>query len=64
MRYLMLIWADADATAGGESDFQAWAEFDAQVKAAGDAPLRPVRTVVTAMRAGTGKVTTLCDSPP
>jgi hypothetical protein len=35
MRYLMLMWADADATAGGESDFQAWAEFDAQVKAAG-----------------------------
>lgn len=35
MRYLMLIWADADATSGGESDFQAWAEFDAQVKAAG-----------------------------
>src|ERR1700761_9379756 len=35
MRYLMLIWADADATSGGEADFQAWAEFDAQVKAAG-----------------------------
>jgi hypothetical protein len=35
MRYLMLMWADADATGGDESDFQAWAEFDAQVKAAG-----------------------------
>jgi hypothetical protein len=35
MRYLMLMWADADATSGGEADFQAWAEFDAQVKAAG-----------------------------
>ncbi len=35
MRYLMLMWADADATAGDESDFQAWAEFDARVKAAG-----------------------------
>ena len=35
MRYLMLMWADADATSGGESDFQAWAEFDAQVQAAG-----------------------------
>jgi hypothetical protein len=35
MRYLMLMWADADAASGGESDFQAWAEFDAQVKAAG-----------------------------
>jgi hypothetical protein len=35
MRYLMLMWADADATSGGESDFQAWLEFDAQVKAAG-----------------------------
>ena len=27
MRYLMLMWADADATSGDESDFQAWAEF-------------------------------------
>ncbi|MGH3293205.1 MAG: pyridoxamine 5'-phosphate oxidase family protein [Trebonia sp.] len=35
MRYLMLLWADADATSGGESDFQAWADFDEQVKAAG-----------------------------
>ena len=35
MRYLMLMWADADATTGDESDFQAWTEFDAQVKAAG-----------------------------
>jgi len=35
MRYLMLMWADADATSGDESDFQAWVEFDAQVKAAG-----------------------------
>jgi hypothetical protein len=34
MRYLMLMWADADATSGGEADFQAWAEFDAQVRAA------------------------------
>ena len=35
MRYLMLMWADADAASGDESDFQAWAEFDAQVKAVG-----------------------------
>jgi hypothetical protein len=35
MRYLMLMWADADATGGDESDFQAWLEFDAQVKAVG-----------------------------
>ncbi len=35
MRYLMLMWADADATSGGESGFQAWAEFDTQVKATG-----------------------------
>ena len=35
MRYLMLMWADADATSGDESDFQAWAEFDAKVQAAG-----------------------------
>ena len=35
MRYLMLMWADADATSGDESDFRVWAEFDGQVKAAG-----------------------------
>jgi hypothetical protein len=35
MRYLMLMWADADAASGDESDFAAWAEFDEQVKAAG-----------------------------
>ena len=29
MRYLMLMWADADATSGDQSDFQAWAEFEA-----------------------------------
>jgi len=26
MRYLMLMWADADATSGDESDFHAWAQ--------------------------------------
>jgi hypothetical protein len=35
MRYLMLMWADADATSGDESDFQAWTDFDEQVKASG-----------------------------
>jgi hypothetical protein len=35
MRYLMLMWADADAASGDESDFRAWADFDAQVMAAG-----------------------------
>jgi hypothetical protein len=35
MRYLMLMWADADAASGDESDLQAWAEFDKQVKDAG-----------------------------
>lgn len=35
MKYLMLMWADADAASGDEADFQAWAEFDEQVKAAG-----------------------------
>jgi hypothetical protein len=35
MRHPMLMWADADAASGDESDFQAWAEFDAQVKTAG-----------------------------
>ena len=35
MRYLMLMWADADAASGDESDFQAWADFDEQVKGSG-----------------------------
>jgi hypothetical protein len=35
MRYLMLLWADADAASGDEPDFQAWADFDEQVKASG-----------------------------
>jgi hypothetical protein len=35
MQYLMLMWADADAASGDESDFQAWETFDQQVKAAG-----------------------------
>ena len=35
MRYLMLIWAEADAASGDESDLQAWVDFDEQVKANG-----------------------------
>jgi hypothetical protein len=35
MRYLMLMWADADASGGDESDLQAWVDFDEQVKTAG-----------------------------
>lgn len=35
MQFLMLMWADADATSGDTSDFAAWSEFDEQVKAAG-----------------------------
>jgi hypothetical protein len=35
MRYLMLMWAGTDAASGDESDFQAWADFDEQVKANG-----------------------------
>jgi hypothetical protein len=35
VRYLMLMWADADAASGDEGDFRAWADFDQQVKAAG-----------------------------
>src|SRR5439155_26155704 len=35
MKYLMLMWADADAASGGQEDFQAWADFDEQVKASG-----------------------------
>lgn len=35
MRYLMLMWADADAASGDASDFQAWVDFDDRVRAAG-----------------------------
>ena len=35
MRYLMLIWAEADATGGDESDLKAWVDFDEEVKEAG-----------------------------
>jgi hypothetical protein len=35
MRYLMLMWSDADASSGDESDVQAWVDFDEQVKTAG-----------------------------
>jgi hypothetical protein len=35
MRYLMLMWPDADATSGNESDLQAWLDFDERVKANG-----------------------------
>ena len=35
MRDLMLMWADADATSGNESDLQAWLDFDERVKANG-----------------------------
>ncbi len=31
MQFLMLMWADAEATGGDESDFRAWADFDEQV---------------------------------
>lgn len=35
MRYLMLMWAEADAASGDEQDLQAWLDFDQQVKAEG-----------------------------
>jgi len=35
MRSLMLIWAEADAASGDESDLQAWVDFGEQVKANG-----------------------------
>jgi len=48
MGYLMLIWADADATSGNESDLQAWLDFDERVKANGafvvNAALAPAST--------------------
>ena len=47
MRYLMLMWADADAASGDESDFQAWVDFDEQVKAAGAFVLNGALTPAT-----------------
>jgi hypothetical protein len=35
MKVLMLMWTERDAAGGDEADFQAWADFDAQVRAAG-----------------------------
>jgi hypothetical protein len=35
MRYLMLMWAEADAASGDESDLRVWQDFDQQVRAAG-----------------------------
>lgn len=35
MRHLMLMWAEADAASGDESDLQAWVDFDEQVKSEG-----------------------------
>lgn len=35
MRYLMLMWAQADAASGDEADFQVWADFDAEARTAG-----------------------------
>jgi hypothetical protein len=34
VKYLMLMWGEVDATTGGDADFQAWADFDDQVRAA------------------------------
>jgi hypothetical protein len=41
MKYLMLMWGEVDATTGGEQDFQAWVDFDAQT---GPAPARSRRS--------------------
>jgi hypothetical protein len=35
MRYLMLMWAEADAASGDELDVQAWIDFDESAKQAG-----------------------------
>ena len=35
MRYLLLMWAEADAASGDEQDVKAWMDFDATAKAAG-----------------------------
>ena len=54
MQYLMLMWADADATGGDESDFQAWATFDEEVRAAGafvfNGALQPAATQARLVR--------------
>ena len=35
MKVLMLMWTERDAASGDDADFQVWADFDAEVKAAG-----------------------------
>jgi hypothetical protein len=54
MRYLMLMWADADATSGNESDLQAWLDFDERVKANGafvvNGALAPPRPMLASCR--------------
>ncbi len=35
MRFLMLLWAEADAASGGQEDFDVWTAFDAKAKDAG-----------------------------
>ncbi len=54
MQHLMLMWADADAASGGEADFQAWADFDEQVRGAGafvaNGALKPAATEARLVR--------------
>jgi hypothetical protein len=54
MQYLMLMWADADAASGGEADFQAWADFDVEVRNAGafvaNGALQPAATEARLVR--------------
>ena len=54
MRSLMLIWAEADAASGDESDLQAWVDFGEQVKANGafvlNGALAPHRPTLVSFR--------------
>lgn len=35
MRFLMLMWAEADAASGDQADFDVWVEFDRKARDAG-----------------------------
>jgi hypothetical protein len=52
----MLMWADADAASGDESDLQAWVDFDEQVRSAGafvlNGALAPAATEARLIRTG------------
>lgn len=54
MRFLMLLWAEADAASGGQEDFDVWTVFDGKAKAAGvfvdNGALQPAATEARLIR--------------